>query len=77
MAIQTGMISPPPPIPPLFANPRSRGRMITPAISEPFAGKTFLWAQNPFKHYENLALTQSETTAQLCVVAGSARYLYK
>ena len=50
IAIQTGMISPPPPIPPLFANPRSKERIITPAISEPFAGNTFLCAQKPFKH---------------------------
>lgn len=41
-AIQTGMINPPPPTPPIFAKPSKRGKIITPAISSAFGGNTFL-----------------------------------
>jgi hypothetical protein len=42
IAIHTGMMRPPPPIPPLFAKPSKRGKIIMPPISSPFGGITLL-----------------------------------
>ena len=61
MAMQTGIMSPPPPIPPLFAKPSSRGRIIAPPISDHVAGNTSLCAQMLFWHCWNAELMQSET----------------
>jgi len=64
-AIHTGMIKPPPPIPPLLAIPSKIGRSITPAISELFCGSTSLCSQTPFWHFENLLFVQSEVKMQV------------
>jgi hypothetical protein len=42
IAIQIGIMSPPPPMPPLFARPSKIGKIKIPIISEPVGGKTSL-----------------------------------
>jgi len=59
IAIQTGMISPPPPIPPLFAKPKRSGSIIVPPISDQLAGNTSLCAHKLFWHFLKAEFTQS------------------
>jgi hypothetical protein len=43
--INSGMVRPPPPMPPIFANPTSIGSTIKPINSIKCIGNIFLWTQ--------------------------------